>query len=60
MYVKNGVDIWLVVDVVEDLFWLLDFIYVVIVVGDFDYIVLVQCCKWFGRYVIGIGVGLMS
>lgn len=60
VYVKNGVDIWFVVDVVEDMFCLFDFIYVVIVVGDSDYVLLVQCCKCFGCYVIGVGVfGLM-
>jgi uncharacterized LabA/DUF88 family protein len=54
--VKNGADIRLAVDVVEDLFRLPDLTHIVIVAGDSDYIALAQRCKRLGRYVIGIGV----
>ncbi len=53
---KNGADIRLAVDVVEDLFRLSDLTHVVIVAGDSDYIALAQRCKQLGRYVVGIGV----
>ncbi len=53
---KNGADIRLAVDVVEDLFRLSDITHVVIVAGDSDYIALAQRCKRLGRYVVGIGV----
>jgi hypothetical protein len=53
---KNGADIRLAVDVVEDLFRLDDITHVVIVAGDSDYISLAQRAKRLGRYVIGIGV----
>jgi hypothetical protein len=53
---KNGADIRLAVDVVEDLFRLADITHVVIVAGDSDYIALAQRCKRLGRYVVGIGV----
>jgi uncharacterized LabA/DUF88 family protein len=53
---KNGADIRLAVDVVEDLFQLPDLTHVVIVAGDSDYIALAQRCKRLGRYVVGIGV----
>ena len=53
---KNGADIRLAVDVVEDLFRLPDITHVVIVAGDSDYIALAQRCKRLGRRVIGIGV----
>jgi hypothetical protein len=53
---KNGADIRLAVDVVEDLFRLPDLTHVVIVAGDSDYISLAQRCKRLGRYVVGIGV----
>jgi hypothetical protein len=53
---KNGADIRLAVDVVEDLFRLDDITHVVIVAGDSDYIALAQRCKRLGRYVVGIGV----
>jgi hypothetical protein len=53
---KNGADIRLAVDVVEDLFRLDDLTHVVIVAGDSDYIALAQRCKRLGRYVVGIGV----
>lgn len=53
---KNGADIRLSVDAIEDLFQLDDLTHVVIVAGDSDYIALAQRCKRLGRYVIGIGV----
>ena len=53
---KNGADIRLAVDVVEDLFRLPDLTHVVIVAGDSDYIALAQRSKRLGRYVVGIGV----
>jgi hypothetical protein len=53
---KNGADIRLAVDVVEDLFRLPDLTHIVIVAGDSDYIALAQRCKRLGRYVVGIGV----
>jgi uncharacterized LabA/DUF88 family protein len=55
-YGKNGADIRLAVDAVEDLFRLPDLTHVVIVAGDSDYIALAQRCKRLGRYVVGIGV----
>ena len=53
---KNGADIRLAIDVVDDLFRLPDITHVVIVAGDSDYIPLVQRCKRLGRVVVGIGV----
>lgn len=53
---KNGADIRLSVDVIEDLFRLPDITHVVIVAGDSDYIALAQRCKRLGRVVVGIGV----
>jgi uncharacterized LabA/DUF88 family protein len=53
---KNGADIRLSVDVLEDLFRLPDLTHIVIVAGDSDYIALAQRCKRMGRFVIGIGV----
>lgn len=53
---KNGADIRLAVDVVEDVFRLDDLTHIVIVAGDSDYIPLAQRCKRLGRYVVGIGV----
>jgi len=53
---KNGADIRLAIDVVEDLFRLQDISHVVIVAGDSDYIPLAQSARRLGRTVIGIGV----
>lgn len=53
---KNGADIRLAVDAVEDLFRLEDLTHIVIVGGDSDYVALAQKCKRLGRYVVGIGV----
>src|SRR3954467_2484843 len=55
-YGKNGADIRLAVDAVEDMFRLPDLTHVVIVGGDSDFIALAQRCKRLGRYVVGIGV----
>lgn len=53
---KNGADIRLAVDVVDELSRLHDLTHVVIVAGDSDYIALAQSAKRLGRTVIGIGV----
>lgn len=53
---KNGADIRLSIDAVDDLFQHADITHVVVVGGDSDYIALAQRCKRMGRYVIGIGV----
>jgi uncharacterized LabA/DUF88 family protein len=55
-YGKNGADIRLAVDAIEDMFRLPDLTHVVIVGGDSDYIALAQRCKRLGRYVVGVGV----
>ena len=55
-YGKNGADIRLAVDAVEDMFRLPDLTHVLIVAGDSDYIPLAQRCKRLGRYVVGVGV----
>jgi hypothetical protein len=53
---KNGADIRLAVDAVEDLVQHADISHVVFVAGDSDYVPLAQRCKRLGRYVVGIGV----
>ncbi|MEO7348502.1 MAG: NYN domain-containing protein [Terrimesophilobacter sp.] len=53
---KNGADIRMSVDVVEDLFRLPEITHVVIVSGDSDFIALAQRCRRLGRYIVGIGV----
>lgn len=53
---KNGADIRLAIDVVEDLFRLQDISHIVIVAGDSDYIPLAQRARRLGRTVVGIGV----
>ncbi|MFB6611476.1 NYN domain-containing protein [Agromyces sp. NPDC056379] len=53
---KNGADIRLAVDAVEDMFRIDDLTHIVIVAGDSDYVALAQKAKRLGRYVIGIGV----
>jgi uncharacterized LabA/DUF88 family protein len=55
-YAKNGADIRLAVDAVEDMFRLPDLTHVVIVAGDSDYIALAKRCRRLGRYVVGVGV----
>lgn len=54
--VKNGADIRLAVDAVEDLMRHPEITHVVLVAGDSDYVPLAQSCKQLGRYVVGIGV----
>ena len=53
---KNGADIRLSVDAMEDLMQYSDITHVVIVGGDSDYIALAQRSKQLGRFVVGIGV----
>ena len=53
---KNGADIRLSVDAVEDLELHPDITHVVFVAGDSDYVPLAQRLKSKGRYVVGIGV----
>lgn len=55
-YAKNGADIRLAVDAVEDMFRLPGLTHVVIVAGDSDYVPLAQRCRRLGRYVVGVGV----
>lgn len=55
-YAKNGADIRLAVDTVEDMFRIPALTHVVIVAGDSDYVPLAQRCRRLGRYVIGMGV----
>ncbi|MGZ0710325.1 NYN domain-containing protein (plasmid) [Coraliomargarita sp. W4R53] len=55
-YAKNGADIRLAVDTVEDMFRLPDLTHVVIVAGDSDYVPLAQRCRRLGRFVVGVGV----
>ena len=55
-YAKNGADLRLAVDTVEDMFRLPDLTHVVIVAGDSDYVPLAQRCKRLGRIVVGVGV----
>ena len=55
-YGKNGGDIRLAVDAVEDMFRLPDLTHVVIVAGDSDYIALAQRCRRLGRVVVAVGV----
>ena len=55
-YAKNGADIRLAVDTVEDMFRLPDLTHVVIVAGDSDYVPLAQRCRRLGRYVVGVRV----
>ncbi|MGO2112407.1 MAG: NYN domain-containing protein [Pseudoclavibacter sp.] len=53
---KNGADIRLAIDVVEDLFRLADVTHVVIVAGDSDYVALAQRVKRLGRTIVAVGV----
>jgi uncharacterized protein (TIGR00288 family) len=53
---KNGADIRLAVDAVEDLARHADITHVALVAGDSDYVPLAQRCKRMGRFVVGIGV----
>lgn len=53
---KNGADIRLAIDVVEDLFRLPDVTHVVLVAGDSDYVALAQRVKRLGRTIVAVGV----
>jgi hypothetical protein len=53
---KNGADIRLAVDTVEDLSGHPDITHVTLVAGDSDFVPLAQRCKRMGRFVVGIGV----
>ncbi len=53
---KNGADIRLAIDVVEDMFRLGDVTHVVLVAGDSDYVALAQRVKRLGRFFVAIGV----
>jgi hypothetical protein len=53
---KNGADIRLAVDVIDDLFRFESISHVLVVAGDSDYIPLVTRCKRMGREVIGLGI----
>ena len=53
---KNGADIRLAVDAVEDQSNHRDITHVTLVAGDSDYVPLAQRCKRLGRFVVGIGV----
>jgi hypothetical protein len=52
---KNGADIRLAIDVIDDLSRYSYLTYVLIVAGDSDYVSLAQRCKRLGRTVIGVG-----
>ncbi len=53
---KNGADIRLAIDVVEDMFRLSDVTHVVLVAGDSDYVALGQRVKRLGRFFVAVGV----
>jgi NYN domain len=58
--VKNGADIRLAIDVIEDLHQQPHITHVVVVAGDSDYVPLAQKCRKLGKSVIGIGAGSTS
>ncbi|WP_052337121.1 NYN domain-containing protein [Nocardioides alkalitolerans] len=53
---KNGADIRLATDVVDDLGRFSDLSHVVIAAGDSDYVAVAQKARRFGRLVVGVGV----
>ncbi|MFN8106276.1 MAG: NYN domain-containing protein [Nocardioidaceae bacterium] len=53
---KNGADIRLAVDAIEDLFLHDDLTHVVIAAGDSDFVPLAQRARRLGRVVLGVGV----
>ena len=55
-YAKNGADIRLAVDAVEDMFRLPDLTHVVIVAGDSDYVPLAQRCTCNGQLAVALGL----
>ena len=52
---KNGADIRLVLDVVEDLQYHAHLTHVIVVASDSDYTALAQRCRKHGRYFLGVG-----
>ena len=54
---KNGADIRLVLDVVEDLQHHPHLTHVIVVASDSDYTSLAQRCRKHGRYFLGVGTG---
>lgn len=54
---KNGADIRLAIDVIDDLSRYEGVTHVVVVAGDSDYVALAQRSKRLGRRVIGVGAG---
>jgi hypothetical protein len=52
---KNGADIRLAIDVIDDLSRYTHITHVLVVAGDSDYISLAQRCRRLGRKVIGVG-----
>ncbi len=54
---KNGADIRLAIDVIEDLHQHPHITHVLVVGGDSDYVGLAQRCRKLGRTVLGVGVG---
>src|SRR5690606_10951668 len=53
---KNGADIRMAVDAIEDLYLHHDLTHVVIAAGDSDFIPLAQRARRLGRIVLGVGV----
>lgn len=53
---KNGADIRMAIDVIEDLTRYPHITHVVLAAGDSDYMSLAQRCKRLGRQVVGIGI----
>jgi len=53
---KNGADIRLTIDVIEDVLGSAELTHIVIVAGDSDYIPLIRRCRELGKTVTGIGV----
>ncbi|WP_169818421.1 NYN domain-containing protein [Rhodococcoides corynebacterioides] len=54
---KNGADIRLAIDVIDDLARHQHISHVVIVAGDSDYVSLAHRCRRFGKSVVGVGAG---
>lgn len=54
---KNGADIRLAIDVIDDIMRFANITHVMVVAGDSDYVALAQRCKRMGRHVIGVGAG---
>jgi hypothetical protein len=54
---KNGADIRLAIDVIDDISRFTNITHVLVVAGDSDYVAVAQRCKRLGRKVIGVGAG---